>query len=694
MSKEKLKQIFIEEATEIIEKMDIDILNFEESPSDKGLLNEIFRGVHTLKGSANAFNFSRLGEFVHHFEDVLDFFRSSDIVPNSTHVDTFLEGVTVIKETLEYEVDEKSGKPDSYEECLRKIQEILLHVEPTKEETTLTCKDLAEEFSNEAFDTSTAPQGANEGELLSTLKSKEKLFKITLTLDTDIYLRGFDHFLFFKNLLHVGRILASNWSAPTCFDLETFDVERNEIKEVLLYLASEQESDDVADVFAFLEEEEFSITLVEPLKQELKEQKSETTTVEATKEVLQSPQETQKEEIKVEVKEEKSKSAPTQKSFLKIDSQKLDELFDSIGELVIAQNYLGENGKIKEVKDAEVTKTIENLSKITKLIQNRVMSLRMIPIRDTFEKMKRVARDSSKKVNKPIHLILEGEDTEIDKTMVEALADPLIHIIRNSIDHGIESTVEDRLKAGKGEEGIVTLSAYHRGGNIIIEVRDDGRGINKQKVYQKALERGLVKVEDELSEAQIYGLIMQPGFSTADVISDISGRGVGLDVVRNAIEGVRGKVDVTSSEGKGSTFSIVLPLTLAIIDGMIVRCGDKIYILPTLSITESFRPQEDAVHVAGGKDEFVQLRSELLPIVRLNKVLQLDAQMPHPWESTLVCIENEKGKFALLVDELVGRQQVVIKTLGEFFAKTEGVSGGAVMGNGEVALILNVEELF
>lgn len=676
MSREKLKQIFVEEATEIIEKMDVDIINFEEYPSDKGLLNEIFRGVHTLKGSANAFNFSRLGEFVHHFEDVLDFFRSSEQAPNSSHVDIFLEGVTVIKETLSYEVEGKSGNPNGYEICLEKIRGILLHVEKKEENDNVTCKDLSEEFGNDAFEISN-PQIADESELLNVLQKEEKLFKITLKLDTDIYLRGFDHFLFFKNLLHVGKILASNWSVPECFDLDSFDVEKNEIKEVTLYLASLKPIEDIADVFAFLEEEEFDITVVTSLEKEVKEQKIE--------EVV---------EEKIDVKEEKSKNVIAQKSFLKIDSMKLDELFDSIGELVIAQNYLGENAKIKAVKDAEVTKTIENLSKITKLIQNRVMGLRMIPIRDTFEKMKRVARDSSKKVNKPIHLILEGEDTEIDKTMVEALSDPLIHIIRNSIDHGIESSPAERLKAGKSEEGIVTLSAYHKGGNIIIEVRDDGRGINKQKVYQKALERGIVKADEELSDSQIYALIMQAGFSTADVISDISGRGVGLDVVRNAIEGVRGKVDIVSNEGVGSTFSIVLPLTLAIIDGMIVRCSDKIFIIPTLSIIESFRPQQEAVHVAGGKEEFVQLRSELLPIIRLNKTLMLDKAMPHPWESTLVCIENDKGKFALLVDELVGRQQVVIKTLGEFFAKTEGVSGGAVMGNGEVALILNVEELY
>ncbi len=687
MSKEKLKQIFIEEATEIIEKMDIDILNFEDAPSDKGLLNEIFRGVHTLKGSANAFNFSRLGEFVHHFEDALDFFRSSEDAPTSQHVDVFLEAVTVIKAVLAYEVEETVGLPKGYAECLENIRQILLHVEGKVADESVTCKDLACEFSNEAFD-SPAIQKIDETELFNQLQENEKLFKIILRLDTDIYLRGFDHFLFFKNLLHVGRILSSFWSIPENDNLAQFDVERNEIKEVSLYLASVKKPEDITDVFAFLEEEEFDvIPLLLPAQETIK-----------VKDIaVATPLETkyeEKREVKEEPKDEKAKSVVAQKSFLKIDSLKLDELFDSIGELVIAQNYLGENGKIKAIKDAEVTKTIENLSKITKLIQNRVMSLRMIPIRDTFEKMKRVARDSSKKVNKPIRLVLEGEDTEIDKTMVEALSDPLIHIIRNSIDHGIESSPTDRINAGKEEEGVVTLSAYHRGGNIIIEVRDDGRGINKQKVYQKALERNIIKPDEELSDAQIYGLIMQPGFSTADVISDISGRGVGLDVVRNAIEGVRGKVDVVSSEGHGSTFSIVLPLTLAIIDGMIVRCAEKIYIIPTLSITESFRPSEDAVHVAGGKEEFVQLRSDLLPIIRLNRVLELGGAMPNAWESTLVCIENQKGKFALLVDELVGRQQVVIKTLGEFFAKTEGVSGGAVMGNGEVALILNVEELY
>jgi two-component system chemotaxis sensor kinase CheA len=679
MSKEKLRQIFIEEANEIIEKMDVDILSYEESPHDKALLNEIFRGVHTLKGSANAFNFSRLGEFVHHFEDVLDFFRNNETIPQSEHVDLFLESVNVIKETLAIEVEEGAVLPEGYHPCLEGIRHLLLHVNNAQEETAYSAVDLASEFSNEAFSTSS---NSDEEAFLEQLNDDEVLYKIVLTLDEDIYLRGFDHFLFFKNLSFLGRILASYWEEPQLDLSDTFNVERNWIRCVTLYFASAKTYENIVDVFSFLEEEEFKVA---PMAR-----KVEAPTVAVAPQAIVTPA---KNDLKEDVPAPAKTVLPT-KNFLKIDALKLDELFDSIGELVIAQNYLGENTKIKAMQDAEVAKTIENLSKITRLIQNRVMSLRMIPIRDTFEKMKRVVRDSSKKVNKTIHLSLQGEDTEIDKTMVEALSDPLIHIIRNAIDHGIESSPQDRLQAGKEAEGSVTLRAFHRGGNIIIEVKDDGRGINKAKVYQKALEKGLISKEEELSDAQIYSLIMQPGFSTADTISDISGRGVGLDVVRTAIEAVRGKIDIVSEEGKGTTFSIVLPLTLAIIDGMLVRVSEKIFIIPTLCITESFRPLEESVHIMGGKEEFVQLRSELLPIIRLSKVLELDSNMPKPSESTLVCIENTRGKFALLVDELVGRQQVVIKTLGEFLSKTEGVSGGAVMGNGEIALILNVEELY
>jgi two-component system chemotaxis sensor kinase CheA len=673
MSKEKLKQIFIEEATEIIEKLDIDIIEFEEDASNKSLLDEIFRGVHTLKGSANAFNFTRLGEFVHHFEDALDYFRSEQEPPGVKEIDLFLDGINVIKETLNYEVNENEALPQGYTQCLEGIQKILEHVNSDEHcAPQASSNDLVKEFG--------VPQSEDFKNIeiekyFEELEDKEELYEITLKFDDDIYLRGFDHFLFFKNLSNLGRILASFWQIGEVEEIQKFDVEKNYFKTVKIVFASISSYEEILEIFDFVEEEEFIISHMQ--KQEEKEE------LKSSKK----PEES-------EEKKEKSVAVAPSRSFLKIDSHKLDELFDSIGELVIAQNYLSQNEIIKGVKNTEVTKTLENLSKITRLIQNRVMSLRMIAIRDTFAKMKRVVRDSSKKVGKEIHLVLEGEDTEIDKTMVDALSDPLIHIIRNSIDHGIEANVQERLDAKKDAKGVVTLSAYHRGGNIIIEIKDDGRGINKEKVYEKALEKGLITEGEELSDSQIYNLIMQPGFSTAQSISDISGRGVGLDVVRTSIENVRGKVDISSIPGRGSTFSIILPLTLAIIDGMIVRSSHKTFIIPTLSIIESFRPSQEAVHAAKGKNEFVQLREELLPVVRLNHALELNGDKPNIWESTLVCIENEKGKFALLVDDLVGRQQVVIKSLGEYFSSTQGISGGAVMGNGEVALILNIEELY
>jgi two-component system, chemotaxis family, sensor kinase CheA len=673
MSKEKLKQIFIEEATEIIEKLDIDIIEFEEDASNKSLLDEIFRGVHTLKGSANAFNFTRLGEFVHHFEDALDYFRSTDEPPGVKEIDLFLDGINVIKETLNYEVNENEALPQGYTQCLEGIQKILEQV--TSDDDHIppsSSNDLVKEFGASQVEDA---QNIQIEKYFKDLEDKEELYEIILKFDDDIYLRGFDHFLFFKNLSNLGRILASFWEMGEVEEIEKFDVEKNYFKTVKIIFASMSSYEEILEIFDFVEEEEFFISHIQK-----KEDKKEL-------QVSEKPE-------KSENKKEKSVALAPSRSFLKIDSHKLDELFDSIGELVIAQNYLSQNEIIKEVKNTEVTKTLENLSKITRLIQNRVMSLRMIAIKDTFSKMKRVVRDSSKKVGKEIHLVLEGEDTEIDKTMVDALSDPLIHIIRNSIDHGIEASVQERLEAKKDAKGVVSLSAYHRGGNIIIEIKDDGRGINKQKVYEKALEKGLITEEEELSDSQIYNLIMQPGFSTAQNISDISGRGVGLDVVKTSIENVRGKVDISSIPGKGSTFSIVLPLTLAIIDGMIVRSAQKTFIIPTLSIIESFRPFKESVHAAKGKNEFVQLREELLPVIRLNHVLELNSDKPNIWESTLVCIENEKGKFALLVDDLVGRQQVVIKSLGEYFSSTQGISGGAVMGNGEVALILNIEELY
>ena len=512
------------------------------------------------------------------------------------------------------------------------------------------------------------------------LHEGKKLYRIVLKFDTDIYHRGYDHGRFFHLLREKGEILESHWSVPDVPDINAIDPEYNYWRSVELTLLSGETKECIEEVFWFVESDEFSVEEIPlealPSDSVKVQMSSENDSAEKAKTPIQN----------TNAKEEK-------RSIVKIDTIKLDELFDSVGEMVIAQNFLAENEEILLLNSPTLNRTIDNLNKITKLIQKRVMVLRMVPVHDTFEKMKRVVRDASKKVGKDIEFHIEGEETEVDKTMVDLLSDPLIHIMRNAIDHGIEHSVQERLDAGKTAKGLVSLRAFHKGGNIGIEVRDDGAGIDRNKVYTKAIERGIISDEEELSDQQIYGLIMQAGFSTADTISDISGRGVGLDVVRSSIEKLHGKIEIDSKKGEGSVFTIWLPLTLAIIDGMLVKSAGDVFIIPTLSVIESFRPDPSIVHTAKGEGEFVTLRGEMIPVLRLNRILQINETLPVISESILICIESDTGKYALLIDELLGRQQVVIKPLGKALESLKGISGGAIMGNGEIALILNVDDL-
>jgi len=689
MTKEQIKEIFIEEATEIIEKLDVDIINFEDDPQDKDLLNELFRGVHTLKGSANSFGFTRLGEFVHHFEDVLDYFRNTDESVSHNNIDMFLSSVDIIKDLMYREIDNNDGYPDNHNDILESIKEILLHKTSNNEQNDTKSNsdlvDLASEFSDLEDTnncTETTNKKANIESLKNLLKDNETLYRISLTLDEDIFFRGFDHSKIFKLLSDEGKIVESWWDMQNIPKLDLLDCEKSYIKQITLFFITTKDLSVIEEIFEYIQEDEFKIE--EIVK---KIAKIEANNIEKD-ELFQA-------RVTDKVQEQKNLHRRKQdtKSFIKIDTNKLDELFDSVGELVIAQNFIADNEEIKQIKSEHVTKTMNVLSKITKLIQNRVMSLRMVAVHDTFEKMKRVARDASKKVNKEIHLTIDGTDTEIDKTMVDSLSDPLIHIIRNAIDHGLEASAQERQDIGKTPIGQIRLRAFHRGGNIAIEVSDDGRGINKEKIFAKAVEKGLVDANDELTDTQIYALIMQAGFSTADAISDISGRGVGLDVVRSSIEKLHGKIEITSEVGKGSTFTILLPLTLAIIDGMLVKSANDTFIIPTLSVLESFIPAKNIVHNIKREGEFVDLRGEMIPVVRLNHALEISTETPEIYNSTLMHVESEKGKYAILVDELIGRQQVVIKSLGPTLSKIKELSGSAIMGSGEIALILNVEEL-
>ena len=684
---EQVKAIFIEEAGEIIEKLDINILRFEEDSSDFDLLNEIFRGVHTLKGNANAFGFTRLGEFVHHFEDVLDYYRSSKDEIETHNLELIVNSVDVIQEVMQCELDALPELPDAYPECLAQIKALMSLKKGgvavvVAESVPSAMNDLASEFTLSTMETSDDLINNSIKKLQSTQSDGVNLYRIDLTLDADAFKRGFDHILFLKLLAERSVCLESFFEMQHVKALDEFSCDENSIKNVTALLLSPLGYAEVCENFEYLFDHEYRVVLI-PVAVVEEVKIEEPLIVESRK----------GDDRRKEDRRESSSVASSAKSTIRIDTFKLDELFDSVGELVIAQNFIAQNEKIRSIEDESISRTIETLSKITKRIQDRVMSLRMVAIRDTFDKMKRVVRDTSKKTGKALHLNVLGEETEIDKTMIDNLSDPLIHIIRNAIDHGLEADAEERIAAGKKVEGTITLRAYHKSGSIVISVSDDGRGINKDKVFRKAIERGIITGDENLTDSQIFGLIMQPGFSTADTISDLSGRGVGLDVVKTSIEKLRGKIEIESREGEGTTFSMVLPLTLAIIDGMLVQSAGEIYIIPTLSVVESFRPEREIVHVVKGQGEFVSMRGQHIPVIRLSDVFDLQTERIDPWDGILVCVETEAGRIAIMVDELVGRQQVVIKPLGKSLAKLREISGGAILGSGDIALILNVDEL-
>tara|TARA_R110002096_G_scaffold161998_7_gene329039 strand:+ start:421 stop:2931 length:2511 start_codon:yes stop_codon:yes gene_type:complete len=380
---------------------------------------------------------------------------------------------------------------------------------------------------------------------------------------------------------------------------------------------------------------------------------------------------------------------------IKVSTTRLDLLVDMVGELVIAQSMVLQDPAIQCLEGQTLARNIGQVGKITRDLQEAAMSLRMVTVKSTFQKMARLVRDVAGKSGKRVALSIAGEDTELDRNVVEQVSDPLVHMIRNAIDHGIEAPA-DRLAIGKDEEGQLSLSAYHQGGSIVIEIRDDGRGLDRDKVFAKAVSKGLLGNDvsaQAMSDFEVFNLIFLPGFSTAETITDLSGRGVGMDVVRRNIEALRGKIEIDSTLGKGTTFRLRLPLTLAIIDGMIVRVGESRYVVPTLSIEQSFRPNTKDVHHVVDRGECVHVRGAVLPIFRLKEIFDQPSGCTDLSEGILIVVEVDGQRNCLFVDEIIGQQQVVIKSLGMSRDRIVGLSGGAIMTDGRVALILDVGTL-
>ena len=372
---------------------------------------------------------------------------------------------------------------------------------------------------------------------------------------------------------------------------------------------------------------------------------------------------------------------------VRVTTERMDQLIEMAGELVIAQAMVAQDPEVVDGSRSLVRK-ISHAGKIIRSLQDLTMALRMVPLRSPFRKMVRLVRDLARKSGKQVELVLEGEDTEIDRNMVEALGDPLIHMVRNSVDHGIEPPAE-RAAKGKPPGGTVVLRAYHSAGNVVIEAADDGRGLDRRRILAKAVERGLVEPGREMSDGEVLALIFEPGFSTAKQITDVSGRGVGMDVVKRNIEQLRGRVDAASQPGRGTTFTIRLPLTMAIADAMVLRVGKERYLLPAASIEQSFRPPEGSVSTLTGRGEMVMLRGDVMPVFRLHRLFGVPDAKTDPYQALLIVVEANVRRCALMVDALLGQQQVVIKSLGRALSSIPGVAGGAILGDGRVGLILD-----
>ncbi len=382
----------------------------------------------------------------------------------------------------------------------------------------------------------------------------------------------------------------------------------------------------------------------------------------------------------------------TAASTIRVDVKKLDDLIDMIGELVINQAMIRESITSQTDLDRKVLGTLSQLSSITSELQRTSTGLRMVPVKQTFQRMSRLIRDLARDSGKKIAVKMVGEDTEIDRNMIEEIYNPLVHMVRNSVDHGIEAP-EERSRCQKREEGLIQLNAYHKGGNIVIEISDDGRGLNKKKILAKAVEKALVKESSDLSESEIYRLLFLPGFSTAEKITEISGRGVGMDVVKQAVEKLRGKIVVDSIEGEGSTFTTVFPLTMAIIDGMIIRVGHEKYIVPISAVRQLLRPLREAYINVAGKGEVLNINGKSLSLLRLHKIFNVEPEHKNPWEALVVIVEVGNRAKGVLVDEVLGKEEIVIKSLGEGFKNVKGISGSAILGGGNVGLILDPEGL-
>lgn len=649
-------ETFYEESFEGLDIMEKELLNLNIGEVDSETINTIFRAAHSIKGGSGTFGLNVVAQFTHVMETLLDEMRDRKRDITQEAVDILLMSVDVLREMLTALRDDTELDGDRINESKAKLDALL-----------------------------NTPAGGIEIESKATQKDDDPAISgwvILFTPHSNLLQTGNDPVRMFRELENMGE-LKVEVDVEKLPSLETLIPDESFLSWKLTLTGTIDKSA-ITEIFEWVEDDcDLSITPIEATTESAVVSKGEPKQAEI------------KENASRRVTGDRKIQASTEASSIRVSINKIDDLINMMGELVITQSMLSQLGEADEFSSSQIEKLRDGLAQLernTREMQENVMRIRMLPISFAFQRFPRLVHDLSGKMNKKIELIMSGEQTELDKTVMEKIGDPLVHLVRNSIDHGIESP-DERLAAGKAETGIINLNAFHEGGKIVIEIKDDGAGLNSEKIRSKAIKSGIVNHDDTLTEEQINDLIFNPGFSTADVVSDVSGRGVGMDVVRKNIRMLGGTVDVKTEPGKGSTFTIRLPLTLAILDGQSVRVGNDIYIIPLISIVESIQINTSQINVVAGRSEVYRLRDEYIPVVKLHETFNVESTSKTLTEGLLVVVEGDGIKVALFVDDLLGQQQVVIKSLETNFKKVEGVSGATILGDGTVALILDIAGL-
>ena len=641
----KFQETFFEEAAEHLSTIESGLLHLEESGSDREFLNTIFRAAHSIKGAAGSFDFKEIVRLTHVMENVLDRLRSNLLAPSPELTQILLRASDRLREVVEAtHRGEAASVP--IDDVVPELEAVLSGGRP----------------SEAAVAAAVAMAGESRGEVV---------YAVVFEPEHEFFRQGQDLFLLLRELAELGEIQSSECRSAALPPLEELDPE-------LCYLGwtirvrTARAAHELRDVFMFVE----GACRLE-------------VNVEA---VAAAPAAGAPAATASRAERRAGPDRRTESTSIRVSTEKVDGLINLVGELVISQAMVNQ-----AVSSLAMTPQLEEalmvVQRSTRELQEQVMAIRMLPIGTVFNRFPRLVHDLTMKLGKRARLEIEGAETELDKSVIEQLGDPLTHLIRNSIDHGIEDP-EQRALAGKPEEGVITLRAYHEGGTVVIEVADDGKGLDRDRIRAKAVAQGLIREDQTLTDEEVNGLIFAAGFSTAAVVSDVSGRGVGMDVVKRNVESLNGAISVQSTPGKGSRIRIRLPLTLAILDGLSVQLGRDVFIVPLLSIRQSIRPEADDVKtVLGGRGELFVLRGEQLPLVRLSRLFGVAGAVEDPRDGIVVVTENDGHRFGVLVDDVLGQLQVVVKSIEKNYRKVEAVMGATILGDGRVAFIVDVAEL-